>query len=153
MTALSKKSWGTAIAVLFGSFAVFILALVGFASLQRFNLVEINYYEQELKYQEKIDKLNRTHAIPDGITLFHNQRTGILSVIFDFDDSTSTIDGTITFFRPSDSALDFIVPVKPEESGIQSINITGLANGLWRIKVDWRVAGEDYYFEDILVID
>ena len=117
MSVVSKRGWGTGIALLFGSFATFILVLVGFSSFQQFNLVENDYYDKELKYQETIDKINRVRQNPDGLTLSHDQRFKTLTLSFGANEKVAVFDGDITFFRPSNPALDFIIPVKPDGRG------------------------------------
>ena len=153
MSAVSKRGWGTGIALLFGSFAVFILILVGFASLQKFHLVEKDYYNKELNYQETIDKSSRASQNPDGVIVDYEQLSKILFLTFPGDEKSGVIDGEITFFRPSDEALDFILPVKPDENNIQTVSTGKMAAGLWKVKIDWSIDTTEFYFEDILVIE
>jgi hypothetical protein len=52
-------SWGTKIAFLYLSFATMIGVMVYKSVTQSVDLVAPNYYEQELKYQDKIDGINK----------------------------------------------------------------------------------------------
>ena len=55
-------SWGTKIAFLYLSFATMIGVMVYKSVTQSVDLVAPNYYEQELKYQDKIDGINNLSA-------------------------------------------------------------------------------------------
>ncbi|MDT3738752.1 MAG: FixH family protein [Candidatus Kapabacteria bacterium] len=146
-----KMNWGIGIAVFYVSFVLLLIGFVIFTSFNKVDLVDENYYEKELDYQSNIDKINRTNnlALPliietvDNVVRLTYPKTGL----------TSDITGMITFFRPSDKKLDFILPVKPDDSWIQYIKNEKLTKGLWRIKVDWAVGDSAYYNEEVLIIN
>jgi hypothetical protein len=56
-------SWGIKIAMLYCGFVALIIIMVSMAMNQKIDLVSKDYYEQELNYQKKIDKTNRSHAL------------------------------------------------------------------------------------------
>ncbi|MBX3044596.1 MAG: FixH family protein [Candidatus Kapabacteria bacterium] len=146
-----KLHWGNSIAIFYISF---VLVLVGFVIFTRFNRVELvdeNYYEKELKYQNVIDKMDRAGKLPEPLSIESSDSY----VRFSYPKSVDQgdISGEITFFRPSDKKLDFTLPVKPDESGFQVVGSSNLEKGMWRVKVDWAVGDTTYYNEQVLVIN
>lgn len=152
MSQQPKISWGSRIAILYGSFVVFILAVGAFASFQSFHLVEKDYYPRELRYQEQIEKIARGRQ---GMTIAPQYDPLKKTVIFRFDrgPGENPISGTILFFRPSDPDLDYSRKIEPDDAGTQIVDVRGLSEGLWRIKIDWSIDTIQYYLEDILVIE
>lgn len=117
------------------------------------HLVEGDYYQRELDYQSRIDKLNQAKNHPGGIKWNYDSQADIVTFKFENSLDGSHPKGEILFFRPSDPVLDFKLDIKPEENGIQIVNVDRLAAGLWRIKVDWSLDGTEYYREDILIVE
>ncbi len=58
-----KLTWGTGIWAFYGLFVLMILAMVGMSIVQKIDLVTDNYYEEEVQFQGKIDKINRAKQL------------------------------------------------------------------------------------------
>ena len=145
--------WGRGIWLFYGGFVVFMLACVAFASMQRFDLVAPDYYAQQIDYQTQIDKTNRAVHLPDRPRVEY--RRGDRSVLLTFPtifDPAQTA-GTIRLFRPSNSSWDRTIPIALDADGTQIIPADKLIGGLWKVKLDWRSAGESYYLEESIVIE
>ena len=100
--------WGWGIAALYAGFALFILVIVGYASLQHFDLVEQDYYAKGIDYERQIDRLKRTEALPEKpIVLFDG---GEVVVRFPAVSQPTDYNGTVTLFRPSAASLDISTP-------------------------------------------
>ena len=50
-------------------FLIFILSLVGYVVIQDIQLVEENYYEGGLAYQDRIDQLQRTALVDSSVVV------------------------------------------------------------------------------------
>lgn len=148
---VKKSNWGIGMAVLYGSFAVFILGMVFYSVSNPVDLVEENYYEQELLYQEQLNSIRRTKALPVGLEVRYIAARDQVTLTFPepFADGTK---GTVTFFRPSDSRLDHMIDLALNEHGEQLIEATGMASGMWRLIVSWQLDGQEYFDEEILVL-
>ncbi|GAB1370829.1 hypothetical protein MASR1M45_08910 [Candidatus Kapaibacterium sp.] len=145
-----KFHWGISIAIFY---ILFVLVLVAFVIFTRFNqvdLVDEDYYENELVYQDKINKIQRVNKLERKMSI--TQVDDKVLLIFPTDNLNKNISGEITFFRPSDKKLDFKLAVNPETDGKQILDATKINKGLWRVKVDWKNGDIAYYNEDILVI-
>jgi len=151
MSDKSKFNWGWKITLLYSSFVIFILSLVAFASFQSFDLVEKDYYSKELAYQRQIDKTARTNANPASISVIKNDNAGLLELAFDMTPGLPA--GSIHLFRPSDRRLDYKTEIAPDGNGHQVIQTADMRKGLWRIKIDWSSGGNEYYYEDMLILE
>ena len=71
---------------------------------------------------------------------------------FQFPVDLGVPQGEIHFFCPSDSKLDFRIPIKADSEYQQFISTEQLKSGLWRIKVDWQAGGQPYFKELALAL-
>jgi nitrogen fixation protein FixH len=151
-TTKSDSKWGIGVAVLYGSFALFILAIVAFASLQHFDLVEDHYYEKSLDYQDQIDRINRTDALAERPTLQFDR--GNREVVLSFPPSLAkgAVTGTIVLYRPSGAVMDVSVPIALDNSS-QRISAGQLPDGFWKAKLTWKEAGVEYYLETSFFVE
>ncbi|NUM81480.1 FixH family protein [bacterium] len=145
-----KLNWGIGIAILYSGFA---LSMIGFLIFSRFQTVELvapNYYENEIRYQQHIDMVKRTKALPEPIRWELKNK----SVLLQFPESmkNQSIGGTVTFYRPSNSNGDYVVPIKVDAAAAQSIPIERLFKGLWKMQIRWAADSLTYYHEDILTL-
>ncbi|MBU0985393.1 MAG: FixH family protein [candidate division Zixibacteria bacterium] len=147
-----KSQWGLAVYALYGGFVVFVLAMVVFASFNDIQLVTPDYYQQELAYQERIDRSRLTierQAIPGVVYESENNR---ITVSFADTWPPDQYEGTLALFRPSDAALDITLPVRPDSVLHQSVGAAGLARGLWRVQITWNVGELAFYSEQTVYL-
>lgn len=150
MSEKRNSKWGIGIAALYGGFVLFILACVGYASLQHFDLVEPHYYEKTLAYQGQIDKLNRTAALAERPVISFSPMTQAVTI--EFPAYQRTVDGNLLFYRPSVAAMDFSVPLALDTLRTQTIMDRRLSSGYWRAKLTWTMNGDEYFVEQDLLV-
>jgi hypothetical protein len=146
-----KFHWGTNIAIFYILFVVVLVGFVIFSTFNKVDLVDEDYYENEIKYQGTMDKIARSNNLAEPLKIEVSDKLVRLSYPKNF--SLSEINGQIHFFRPSDKRLDFKLAVEPDESGFQVVSSKNLTKGLWRVKVDWSVGDTAYYNEQVLMIN
>lgn len=142
---MMKFNWGTGI---FMVITLFILAVVLFfiwSSNQDINLVEENYYEKELAYQERIDRIKNTESLGEKIEVSLSQ--GSLRIDFPKSLGGKGVEGNVFFYRPSDPGKDFTLPLAINDSSYQIIEARQLDPGRYIIKIDWVADGIKYYYE------
>lgn len=141
-------NWGNYIVVSFIAFGLFIgyMAVVSFQ--QSVDLVAEDYYQQEIAYQDHIDKVDNTENLAVKVSV--HQQNGHLSIRFP--QVMQTIRGQIVLFRPSDSSLDRNYEISVNASLEQSISTVGLAKGMYKLKVDWTNGTKDFYSEETIFI-
>jgi hypothetical protein len=153
MSETKKKSrWGVGIFAFYSAFVVATVAMVLFVSLQKIQLVEPDYYQKELVFQQQIERIKRTQALPSAVSFDYNRLAGLITVAYPPEVERSRLGGEIVLMRPSNADLDRRVPVLPDSTGRQAIDVSGLLKGLWRLKAVWTIDSDEYYSEDMVVI-
>ncbi len=144
-------NWGLWLTVFLILFVLGNVAFVIIVSNINFDMVEDNYYEKELKYQQKIDKMSKLHNLKDSLTIV---RTEGKKLIIDFPDDLKgkTFKGNIHFYRPNDRKMDFNIEIKPDSNMQQTVDYSKTAPGIWVIKIEWQSNGDEYYYEEELVL-
>lgn len=135
-------NWGKSIVLAFVLFALFIGVLVTISVRQDVPLVAANYYEQELRYQEQIDRMKNTDqlAVKPVIEVVE----GSLEVRYPA--MAEITSGEVELFRPSDARLDRKYSLLPDAT-VQRIDLAGLPGGMYKAKMRWSQGGKEYYLE------
>jgi len=149
----SFNPWPHAIIVWFVIFAAAMAAWIAVAVRQNMDLVRSDYYEEEVRFQQQLDRLNRTAPISSEVTLNYDASKQELTLRLPAAHLASRPVGQVHFYRPSDAALDFQVPLAINAGGLQRIGTSTLRGGLWKVRMQWNAAGHDYFFEQTLVMD
>jgi hypothetical protein len=145
-----KIHWGYRVAVLYTGFASLIIFLVSLTFRENIDLVTPDYYAQELKYQEKKESIERNNRLENPARISRTKEQAV--VIFPANFNPGDITGTIHIFRPSDKELDFQLAIRPDDNNYQIIDLKTLTRGLYRIKVSFKVNGEEYFLEEQIVV-
>ena len=133
-------------------FMVLNVAFVIFTGTLSFGLVSENYYADELAYQDQIDRMARTNALAQSVTVKFDLASGV-KISFPALFEPAAVEGSIKLFRPSDKRLDRRFPINLSREGVQYISAASLpVPGLWKVKIFWQAEGIEYYFEKELVI-
>lgn len=147
-----KSRWGVGIFMFYGLFVAAVLALVLFASLQEIQLVEQDYYEKELVFQQQIDRVKRTLELPSAVTFDYDRANRVIAISYPPEVEPSRLAGRISLMRPSNADLDRTVKVLPDSTGRQVIDASALERGMWRLKASWKIDDVEYYNEDMIVV-
>lgn len=145
--------WPLGIAGVLGLFILFLVATVLFSRTQPLNLVSSDYYENALNYQKKLDLIRRTRERSAEFSIDYQAGAALLTLSSPQYDPTREISGKITFFRPSDAAQDFVLPLALDESGRQQVSTGGLSRGPWNLMMHWQVDADEYYQETPLILE
>ena len=141
-------NWGTKIAFLYLSFATMIGVMVYKSVTQSVDLVAPNYYEQELKYQDKIDGINNLKAESKAIIITQGEN----SISFNFLKEMGVPKGHILFFKPDNAASDFETEIKTDNEGVQTIDTKALTKGTYLVKIDWKIGDKKFFKEERISI-
>ena len=144
-----KFNWGhgilIAIILIFSSIISFFI----YISHLNNNLVEDDYYEKELVYENRINKIRNMEALGEKISIL--DEGDFLKITFPSSVKGSKPKGSILFYRPSDKRLDYQIPVELDDSAQQFVDKKKLAQGRYVIKIDWALDGKAYYQESNLL--
>lgn len=136
--------------ILYCSFALFIAIMVVKASSLHLDLVDENYYDAEMKYQQRIEQSRKSNALHVPVTIKYVASDAHINI--DFPDLNATITGSALLFRPSDAKQDKLMQLNIKPNTDFYIATTNLEKGLWRLEVEWNAKGETYYNEQVLYI-
>jgi hypothetical protein len=142
-------NWGKGILAVCIIFVIGVGVMVYISVNKNIDLVTKNYYEEEIKYQQQIDKINNSNNLKKQLIM--QQNDGSLVIIFP-DDEYRDIKGEISFYRPSDAKKDFKIPIILSGQNQQVIATNSLQKGLWKVQVNWNKSGVDYYNEEKLMV-
>lgn len=145
-----KFSWGTGLLVFILLFITGVIGFFIFSSRQVYHLVEEDYYEKEIRYQEQIDKMKNVRALSRQVSFL--QGTDTLLIVFPDSIAPESISGLLHIYRPSDSRLDRFIRLAPDNAGRHPIDIRSLATGRFILKIDWVMDGKSYYQEESIII-
>lgn len=143
-------NFGGKIVILYLSFVALIVTLVVMCFKQDVELVSADYYDQEIKFQDKIDASNNEKQLKHSIEHLVSKDEIILkadSVLLSKDFS-----GTITFFRPSDSKMDKEYKMDFRNSE-QVINSKALRHGTYKLQLSWTNDRKQYFKEEVIFIN
>lgn len=142
-------NWGHKIVISLGVFMMLTLVMVYIAVKQKdITLVSQNYYEDELAYQQIIDKLENVRDWEHQISLVILPNDRLVEISYP---ENVALKGNIRFFRPSDENQDFKLNMQPE-LGTQTVALKGRSKGLWKVMMEWESEGQQFYKEERLVL-
>jgi hypothetical protein len=132
-----KFNWGHGVILALVCFIVFITSLVFFAGNMG-EMVEDNYYEKTIHYQNDINAANRANELKHKPELIF-QANGILLKFHQKPQS-----GEILFLRPNNSEEDIRQPLKLNSRNEQLIHALDLIDGDYEVSIRWKQDGRDY---------
>jgi hypothetical protein len=139
-------NWGKSIILAFILFAVFIAVLVTVCMRQDVSLVTKNYYQEELKYQDQIERMANTARLTNKPVISASVQHGLT---LSFDQLPNIETGELKLFCPANAASDktFTVKATPETTQVFGSN---LPQGMYRARMTWRMQGREFYLEQII---
>jgi hypothetical protein len=143
---MKKLNWGHGIAIFLVVFLLFNVFVFIFAFNQDIQLVTDNYYDKELKYEAEINKMNNVANLPDSLKI----KLDKLNLFISYPKSllNSNLKGKVHLYRPDESKFDYNTDIQYDSLGVQTINMSEKAVGLWEISVTLNDGAKDYLFKD-----
>lgn len=140
-------NWGHGLAIFFGAFVLFMISLVVICIRQDdIHLVTQNYYEEEIRYQQQIDKIaNAAELDYDALAYRAENKTVNLTL-------PKGAEGTLHLFRPSDARMDQKFQVQMRDQDALSIDLGHLQAGYWKMKLSWQDGDTEYYLEEQITL-
>ena len=137
--------WPYAIVLSFVGF----IGYISFFAFQAFqhdvNLVEDDYYAQELAYDAKMLELKNSRAFEKSFKVHKNTITATTSVALDA--FFSGAEAKITMYRPSSQKNDQKFEVKLDENAAFGFKYDKLKTGRWIIQIKINKDSKNYFFE------
>lgn len=129
-------------------FASFIGVLVGVCMKEDISLVSDNYYQEELAYQQQIDRIQNTAELKakPSIKIVENH------LELRFEELSAVERGELKLFCPSNSKMDRKFRLSPSPEHILVFDLGTVQHGIYKAKMSWSMDGKDYYQEETLYL-
>ncbi|HXG46543.1 MAG TPA: FixH family protein [Methylomirabilota bacterium] len=150
--AARRSLWPAGLVVFFIMFISAMATYIGWAVRQDMDLVRADYYEEDLRYDRHMERLRRTAPFRGEIAVAHESASGTLSIRLPAVHRRAGLTGRVHLYRASDAGLDRTFLLVPGVQGTQRLRVGALAAGPWKARVFWEVGGEEYFFEQPLVV-
>ncbi|MDZ7694919.1 MAG: FixH family protein [Balneolaceae bacterium] len=139
-------NWGKGLAIVISLFVVTTLSVVFYLVSLDYYMVNENHYEQAVKYQQQINRIEHTTALDESVSIrqLENQNIEI-----QFPDSLAALQpkGIVKLYRPSDSNLDRSFKLDLDVEGRQLIPGADLQKGKWMVQITWQSENKEYFQE------
>jgi hypothetical protein len=142
-------NWGYKILFGYLTFAAGIIFLCIKAGNEKFDLVETNYYEAELKYQDRINENNRTASLSEPVKVV--AANGQLEIVFPKEFNEALLEGEAVLYYAADAGKD-VKQLFSSTNGTYTLSVPKANKGLHTLKLSWKVNGEHYYYEEKLFL-
>ncbi|MEO6282360.1 MAG: FixH family protein [Dyadobacter sp.] len=143
-----KINWGAGIAAVYIGFVAMILVLVGMSTSQKIDLVTDHYYDEELRFQDKIDKVKRTDLLPQPLT-WEVTNNG-LAIHYPKMLNDQTISGKINLYCPSNNKNDRSFDIM-SNGNEQFIPFSQVPDARYKVQIDWKSGETTYWNEGVMV--
>ena len=148
----TRNLWPYAIIVFCALFVAGTIGLIVMACSQRVDLVSKDYYEQEIRFQGQIDRTERTRREASQAAVAYDAARQCITVSLPPGQTVGSVSGTVELYRPSQAGLDRAIKLQPDAGGVQRLDASTLAPGLWKVRVTWTAGKENYYLEQKVVV-
>lgn len=145
-----KWNWGYTLTVVFIAFAAHISYMVYKCTQEKFDLVSADYYNQELRYQDKIDGAKNAQKL-NAVTLTQTSGSVCLQLPQQLD--SKTVTGEVWLYCPANAALDFKHTLQVNKDGCMLIDKKNLAPVTYTAKISWQSGDTKYYNEQKLAVN
>jgi len=143
---MKKLHWGHGI---FLTLALFV-GMMGWFMVRAINnpeeLVAEDYYQQELKYQERINEISRAGEAGEAVRA--DVAPGTLTLVFPASMKDRTITGTAHFMKPNDSRADRTEALVVDTAGRCVFDTHDWMKGVYQVDVTWTADGVVHLSEE-----
>jgi nitrogen fixation protein FixH len=153
MNTPNLNPWPIAISSFFAIAITGIVTFIVFATRNKMELVRPDYYDEEIRFQQQLDRLNRTRTLGAPIAVAYDSRQQSITIALPANQTRRPTSGRIHFYRPSDAALDQDLELAVNAEGMQRVDARKFRSGLWKVRVSWTVDGQDYFSDQSIVVD
>lgn len=148
----SKNFWPLGIILTFVLFVGGTTGLVVLACRQTSDLVSTNYYEDEVRFQTQIDRLQRARNLSSPAQISYDAASQKIIFTLPAEHARTQAHGSIQLYRPSAAQQDREFELQPDQNGSQILDAKTLLPGLWEVRVLWSANGLDFRADEKIVV-
>ena len=146
-----RFNWGTGIVLAMLIMVSGMIYLVSIAVRQDYDLVDKDYYQKSISYQQHIEKVQKNDALTEKIKFELSEVS--LKLTFPNLATFQEYTGEIHFYSPVAEKRDMTLKIKLDKEYIQIIDLENLEKGRYQVKIDWNVSGTGYYQEEEIAVN
>ncbi len=145
-----KISWGVSLTIFIVFFLLSTLGVVYYTTTVDVQLVTDNYYEQELVFQKRIDRMKRTEKLAEKLKILSSNQVIEFNFpkIFDY----RNISGEIYLYNPADEKMDEKYKIHLVNGYQLLLPTDNMKKGYWKAEVNWNVGDTLFYTEKRLMV-
>lgn len=143
--------WPYAIISYFVVFVSCVIAFIAWSVRHNMDLVRQDYYEQEIRYQDQIERLKRTQPLNAEVNVAYELARQRITITLPAAHAAQA-RGRIHFYRPSDAKLDRDFPLSVGADGSQTLDARSLHAGHYKVRVEWTSGGQEFFFDRSIVV-
>lgn len=136
-------NWGNKLLLTIVIFVSGICYLVYRSTKTNYDLVEKDYYKQELQYQGLIDGTNSANKLTAPIKISQEGQT--ISLVLPVEMKNKRVSGDVWFYCAYNSAKDKRFKLKTDSEGIQKFPSESVGPGSYTVRINWNESGNQYY--------
>ncbi len=140
-----KINWGGGIVIAIVVMVTFMLVLVFIATQTDYHLVDKDYYQKAINYQEQIDKIANANSLTEKVSFEYNNEH--LKLQFPANFKEDNLEGKIKLYNPVNDKYDLSLTLKTDSNLSQLVSLEKLPKGRYKVKLDW-VANETPFYQE-----
>ena len=145
-------NWGKGITIGITVFVVATLSVVSYLISLDFYLVNQDYYQDGVEYQNVIDAKDRAKQMDEQVLiLFDDTRTAV-RIVFPESVHTTAENGLVNLYRPNTPDMDPALDLFFEAGSTHIIPLDGLDKGKWKLDLSWFIDGKHYIIQKDLIL-
>lgn len=144
-----KWNWGYGIAALYLGFVVMMLSLVVMSMGRKVDLVTDQYYNEELKFSDKMEKMKRANSLTEPVEWVVTDTE--VNIKFPEMNHGKPL-GKVTFYCPANSENDRSFAIESLSNHF-TIATSQLPEGRYHMQIDWTSGDQNYWNEGVVVIN
>ncbi|HMN33325.1 MAG: FixH family protein [Chitinophagaceae bacterium] len=143
-------NWGYKILTVVILFLVGMLSMVYVAFKQTNEMIDENYYEKELVYQQIIQAKENLHKYSTECVIQKENENLVIKLPIEI--GAELQSGTINFIKMSESDEDKKVHLNTNAEGSQIIDCSSFAKGEYLYRINWSHSNQDFFQEGYINI-
>lgn len=143
-------NWGNKLLLTFIVFVLGMSFLVYRSTRTEFELVEKDYYKQEIAYQQKINGREAAAKLSAPVSFSQSEKGIQLQLPSEM--KGKAISGEVWFYCAYDKKKDKKFPLQVDGAGVQLFKLSEIEAGVYTAKVNWRDEAKTYYSEKSITV-
>lgn len=144
-------NWGTGLAITIVAGCLSIIFLVYKATTYEFQMVDSDYYEKEVEFNDKVLSIKNTDKLQD--TLHFTMQNNHLIIEFPEDVIGKKVNGTLNFYCPVDAEKDFSMPLVFNDKNIVAVDASNMLATQYNVSAQFTIDEERYYLEQVYMVN